>query len=102
MTFDPVASFVSTINLHLECPPSLLKALANSHPDREVWLRSFFKEKRGIQSLNTYRKITLGKYCALHEKGAPKAILTMCVLTVNVMRISIFFEPNLGLCPWQP
>jgi hypothetical protein len=35
-TFDPVASAVSTVNLHLECPPSLFKALANSHPDREV------------------------------------------------------------------
>jgi hypothetical protein len=83
MTFDPVASFVSAINLHLECPPFLLKALADSHPDCEVWLRSFFKEKQGIQSMNTYRKITLGKYCDLCEKGAPKAIPTMCVLTVK-------------------
>jgi hypothetical protein len=82
-TFDPVASFVSTINLHLECPPSLLKVLADSHPDREVWLRSFFEEKRNIQSMDTYRKITLGKYCALCKKGAPKAIPTMCVLTVK-------------------
>jgi hypothetical protein len=53
------------------------------HPNREVWLRSFFEEKQNIQSMNTYRKITLGKYCALHEKGAPKAIPTMCVLTVK-------------------
>ncbi len=49
----------------------------------EVWLRSFSKEKRGIQSMNTYHKITLGKYCALCKKGSPKAILTMCVLTVK-------------------
>jgi hypothetical protein len=82
-TFDPVASFVSAVNLHLECLPSLLKALANSHPDREVWLSSFLEEKHGIQSLNMYHKITLGKYCALCEKGASKAILTMCVLTVK-------------------
>jgi hypothetical protein len=41
-TFDPVASFVSAVNLHLECLPSLLKALADSHPDHEVWLSSFF------------------------------------------------------------
>ncbi len=82
-TFDPVASFVSAINLHLECPPSLLKALTDSHPDREVWLCSFFKEKRGIQSMNTYCKITLGNDCALHVEGAPKAIPTMCVLTVK-------------------
>jgi hypothetical protein len=83
MTFDPMACFVSTINLHLECPPSLLKALANSPPDHEVWLCRFFEEKWGIQSLNTYRKITLSKYQALHKKGAPKAIPTMCVLMVK-------------------
>jgi hypothetical protein len=76
-------SFVSAINLHLECPPSLLKALANSHPNHEVWLCSFFKEKWGIQSMNTYRKITLAKYCALCKKGAPKAIPTICVLAVK-------------------
>jgi hypothetical protein len=83
MTFDPVASFVSTINLHLECPSFLLKALADSHPDREVWLHSFFKDNWVIQSMNTYRKITLGKYHALCKKGAPNAIPTMCVLTVK-------------------
>jgi hypothetical protein len=82
-TFDPVASFISTINLHLECPPSLLKAFGNSHPNHEVWLCSFFEEKRGTQSMNTYCKITLGKYCALCKKGAPKAIPMMCVLTVK-------------------
>jgi hypothetical protein len=83
MTFDPMASFVSTINLHLECPPSLLKALADSHPDCDVWLHSFLKEKQNIQSMNTYRKITLGVYCTLCKKGASKAIPTMCVLTVK-------------------
>jgi hypothetical protein len=34
--FNPVASFVSAINLHQDFPPSLLKALAVSHPDWEV------------------------------------------------------------------
>ena len=82
-TFDPVASFVSAVNLHRECPPTLLKALADSHPDREIWLESYQEEKRGIESLDTYRKITLGKYRALRKKGAPKAIPTMCVLTIN-------------------
>ncbi len=47
-TFDPVASFVSAVNLHWDCPPSLLKALADTHPNREIWLESFFEEKRGI------------------------------------------------------
>ncbi len=32
-TFDPVASIVSAINLHQDCPPSLLQALAMSHPN---------------------------------------------------------------------
>jgi hypothetical protein len=39
-TFDPVANIVSAINLHRDCPPSLLQALATTHPDREVWLQS--------------------------------------------------------------
>jgi hypothetical protein len=78
-----MASFVSTINLYLECPPSILKALAKFHLNHEVWLCSFFKEKQGIQPMNTYHKITLGKYCTLRKKGAPKAIPTMCVLTVK-------------------
>jgi hypothetical protein len=82
-TFDPVASFVSAVNLHRECPPTLLKALADSHPDREIWLESYREEKLGIESLDNYRKITLGEYRALHEKGAPKAIPTMCVLTIK-------------------
>jgi hypothetical protein len=82
-TFDPVTSFVSAVNLHWDCPPSLIKALAELHPDRDVWLNSYYEEKQGIESLETYCKITLGKYCALWEKGAPKAIPTMCVLTIK-------------------
>jgi hypothetical protein len=45
LTFDPVASFVSALNLHCKCPPTLLKALANTHPDHEVWLQSYKEEK---------------------------------------------------------
>jgi hypothetical protein len=82
-TFDPMASFVRAVNLHKDCPPTLLKALANTHPDREVWMQSYFEEKRGIESLNTFKKITLGEYRALREKGAPRAIPTMCVLTIK-------------------
>jgi hypothetical protein len=83
MTFEPVASFVSAVNLHQDFPPSLLKALAETHPNQEIWLNSFYEEKQGIKSLGTYRKITLGEYRALREKGAPKAIPTMCVLTIK-------------------
>jgi hypothetical protein len=82
-TFDLVTSFVSALNLHCNCPPSLLKALADSHPDWDIWLASFFEEIRGIQSLDMYKKITLGKYQALREKGAPQAIPTMCILTIK-------------------
>jgi hypothetical protein len=82
-TFDPVANNVSAINLHWDCPPSLLQALVTSHPDREVWLQSYYKERKGIESLNTFKRPTLGKYQALCEKGAPKTILTMCVLTIK-------------------
>ncbi len=57
--------------------------MAASHPDCEAWLQSYYKEKCGIESLETYWKITLGKYRALWEKGAPKAIPTMCVLTIK-------------------
>jgi hypothetical protein len=82
-TFDPVASLVSAVNLHCDCPPTLMKALANSHPDQEVWLASYAEEKDGLESLNTYKKITLGEYRSLREKGAPQAIPTMCVLTIK-------------------
>jgi hypothetical protein len=81
--FDPIAFFVSAINLHQGCPPLLLKALATMHTDQEVWLQSYYKEKQGIESLATYCKITLGEYRALREKDAPKAIPTLCVLTIK-------------------
>jgi hypothetical protein len=82
-TFDPVASFFSAINLHWDCLPSLLKALADSHPNRELWLNSFLEIKRSIQQLDTYKKITLGEYRAIRKKGAPWVIPTMCVLTIK-------------------
>ncbi len=74
---------VSAINLHWECPPTLLQAPADSHPDWEIWLDSYREEKHGIESLDTYQKITLGEYPTLCKKGAPKAIPTMCVLTIK-------------------
>jgi hypothetical protein len=82
-TFNPVASLVSAINLHRECPPSLLQALTSSHPDRDVWLQSYYEEKNRIESLGTFKRLTLGEYRALREKGAPRAIPTMCVLTIK-------------------
>ncbi len=32
-TFNPVTSFVSAVNLHNDCPPTLIRALADTHPD---------------------------------------------------------------------
>ena len=46
-------------------------------------MESFFEENHGIQNLDTYKKITLHEYRALHIKGAPRATLTMCVLTIK-------------------
>jgi hypothetical protein len=82
-TTDPVANIVSAVNLHGDCPSSLLQALADHNSDREVWLNSYYEEKDSIESMGTYQKITLGEYRALREKGAPRAIPTMCVLTVK-------------------
>ncbi len=54
-----------------------------SHPDCEVWLQSYYKEKNSIESLGTFKCLTLGEYQALRKKGALKAIPTMCVLTLK-------------------
>ena len=85
LTFDPVASIVSAVNLHRDCPPSLLQALASTHPDREVWLQSYYEEKGDIEEMGTFCKITLGEYRALREKGAPKAIPTSVSLPLKRM-----------------
>ena len=43
----------------------------------------FREEKSGIESQTTYIKISLAEYRALREKGAPRAIPTMCVLSIK-------------------
>ena len=79
----PGARSAETISLHRGCPASLLEALSASHPDQEVWMSSYQREKDSILDLGTYEKITLGEYRALREKGAPRALPTMCVLTIK-------------------
>ncbi len=79
---ESTANFVSTANLIWECPRSLLTALADKHPDSDIWMRSFWEEKDSIISMDTYNTITPVQYRALCEKGAPRAIPTMCVLTL--------------------
>ncbi len=78
-----MASFMSTANLVWECPWSLLSALADTHPNREIWMQSFQEENDGIGLQNTYNKITLAQYPTLREKCTPWAIPTMCVLTIK-------------------
>jgi hypothetical protein len=56
---ETTATFVSAANLIWECPRSLLYALDNKHPDRDVWLQSFQEEKDGLLSMDTYNTITL-------------------------------------------
>ena len=80
---DHVARFVSATSLLRDCPRSLLTALDASHPDRDTWLLAFREEKDGIQSQHTYDVLSLAEYRALREKGAPRAIPTMCVLTIK-------------------
>jgi hypothetical protein len=53
------------------------------HPDQEIWLLSYYEEKNAIESLWTFFWMSLGEYRALWEKGAPKVITTMCVLTIK-------------------
>ena len=67
-TFDPVASFVSAVNLHCECPPTLLRALADSHPDREIWLAIYREEKEGIQSLDLPKNYSRRISCSLQKR----------------------------------
>ncbi len=73
---------VLSISIGIVLPPCW-KPFSDSHPDHEVRLHSYCEEKCGIKSLSTYSKITLGEYPVLQEKGAPRAIPSMCVLTIK-------------------
>jgi hypothetical protein len=81
------ANFVSAAYLIWECCRFLFTALVDKHPDRDIWMHSFWEEKDSIISMDTYDTITLAQYCALHEKGAPQAISTMCILTIKPDKI---------------
>jgi hypothetical protein len=79
LTFDPVASVVSALNRHKECPPTLLKALTNLHPDCDIWLQSYAKEKGGLESLNTYQKINPWQVlCPLGERRTSRHSNNVC------------------------
>jgi hypothetical protein len=95
-TFDAAASFVSAVNLHLECPLSLLKGLADSHFDWEIRLNSFFEEKCGIESLGTFRKIMLGEYCALRKKVLPKLFQQCAFSPLSATKTFFLFVQSLA------
>lgn len=80
----PSACHVSAKNLLNPCPPSLVKALHPSNPDRHIWLESYKEEKRGLESLDVYEKISKKKYLQLRRSGRiGKALPSMCVLVVK-------------------
>ena len=66
----PSANFVSAKNLLNPCPPSLLKALHPSNPDRDVWLNSYTEEKGGLEQLNVFERINKKTYLALKRESA--------------------------------
>ena len=78
------ANFVSAKNLLSPCPPSLIKALDPSNPDRDTWLRSYNEETDGLVANDMYERISEKRYLALRRANViPKAIPSMCVLVVK-------------------
>ena len=54
------------------------------NPDRHVWLDSYNEEKDGLADLDVYERISKKQYLALKRSGKiPKAIPSMCVLTIK-------------------
>jgi hypothetical protein len=80
----PSANHVSAKNLINACPPSLLKALHPSNPDRHVWLDSYNEEKKGLERLEVFERINKRQYLQLKRSGRiGKALPSMCVLVIK-------------------
>eukprot|EP00804_Cyclotella_cryptica_P008738 CCRYP_018465-RC/>CCRYP_018465-RC protein AED:0.27 eAED:0.26 QI:0/-1/0/1/-1/0/1/0/969 len=80
----PSANHVSAKHLINSCPPSLLKALHPSNPDRHIWLDSYKEEKGGLERLNVFERITKRQYLQLKRSGRiGKALPSMCVLVIK-------------------
>ena len=65
--------------------PATSRHLVDDYVDRSTWWDSYLEEKQGLRECNTYEEITLQEYrrlCRL-PKAVPKAIPTMCVLTIK-------------------
>eukprot|EP00957_Ditylum_brightwellii_P100126 7630437-Ditylum_brightwellii.AAC.3 len=41
------------------------------------------EESNGLLKLGVYEEILVEQYCALHSKGTPKAIPTICILNIK-------------------
>jgi hypothetical protein len=74
---------VSAERLQSKSPPSTLKkALAAGNPDAPIWDESYNEEYDGLTKLDTFEVLTKAQYDTLPNQ--PKAIPTMCVLTIKV------------------
>ena len=78
---ESAARHVSASSLHEPNPKTLRKALNPKFADHKVWLESYQEEYDGLMSMDTMEILTTSQYSNL--KNAPKAIPTMCVLTVK-------------------
>ena len=86
MALFPVsASHVLARDLKAPYPASLAKVLHEDFVERSTWRDSYLEEKHGLRDCNTYKEITLQEYERLRRlpKSVPKAIPTMCVLTIK-------------------
>ncbi len=76
------AFHVSADLLRSKSPPSTLKkALAAGNPDASIWDESYNEEHDGLTELDTFEALTKAQYNALSNR--PKAIPTICVLTIK-------------------
>ena len=80
----PSANFVSAKNLLSPCPPSLLKALHPSNPDKKIWLDSYNEEKGGLEAHDVYERISKKTYLTMKRQGLiPDALPSMCVICIK-------------------
>ena len=78
------ARHVSAKGLHLVAAPgSLKRGLAESNPDRAIWLASYLEEIQGLLRMKTFDVIKEQEYRQFVKKYGVKAIPTMNVFTVK-------------------
>ncbi len=65
-------------------------------------LQSYYEEKDSIEIMGTFQRLTIAKYRALREKGAPKAIPTVCASYQKGRKSHASLCKITHRCPWQP